>query len=103
MINIISSGPTLVRASNQFMKHYVQAAQYPHVFGFESDQHRKVPKIPWEPITFYEEEEEGVHFAHDNHMIIWAEIADFDVGWVLVNKGSSINIIFTNAIGELGI
>lgn len=103
MINIISGGLTLVRASNRSMKHYVRAAQYSLVFSFESNRHWKVSKIPWEPITFYEEEEEGVHFAHDNPMIIWNEIADFDVGWVLVDKGSSINIIFTNAFRELGI
>lgn len=36
-------------------------------------------------------------------MIIRAEIADFDVGRVLIDIGSSVNVIFADAFGELGI
>ncbi|XP_016647078.1 PREDICTED: uncharacterized protein LOC107880318 [Prunus mume] len=36
----------------------------------------------WEPITFCEEEEEGIIYPHDDPMIIRAEIADYDAGRV---------------------
>lgn len=97
----ISGGPTLVGVSNHLRKQYIRAAQYPQVFGIEINRHHKLPKIRWEPITFCEEEEEGILYPHDDPMILRAEIVDFDVGGVLIDTGSSVNLIFVNAFGEL--
>lgn len=57
----------------------------------------------WEPITFCEEEEEGILYPHDGLMIIRAEISNFDVGRVLIDTGSLVNVIFADAFLELGI
>ncbi|CAL8993970.1 unnamed protein product, partial [Prunus brigantina] len=76
---------------------------YPRVFGIESDRHRKFAKVGWEPITFSQEEEEGIIFPHDDPMIIRAEIADYDVGRVLIDTGSSVNVIFADAFTGLGV
>ncbi|XP_021822805.1 uncharacterized protein LOC110764199 [Prunus avium] len=103
MISTISGGPTLAGASNRSMKQYVRAAQYPQVLGIESSRHTKMPKVRWEPITFSEEEEEGIIYPHDDPMIIRAEIAKFDVGRILIDTGSSVNVIFADAFKELGI
>ncbi|CAL2239332.1 unnamed protein product [Prunus armeniaca] len=103
MISVINGGLTLAGISNRSRKQYILAAQYPQVFCIESNQHHKLLKIRWEPITFYEEEEEGILYPHDDPMIIRAEIADFDIGRVLIDTNSSVNIIFVDAIGELGI
>ncbi|CAL2277653.1 unnamed protein product [Prunus armeniaca] len=81
MISTISGGPTLA----------------------EVNRHYKVPKVGWEPITFCEEEEEGIIYPHDDPMIIRAEIADYDVGWVLIDNGSSVNVIFAGAFKGMGI
>ncbi|CAL9011256.1 unnamed protein product [Prunus brigantina] len=82
---------------------YVRAAHYPQVFGIESDRHRKFAKVGWEPITFSQEEEEGIIFPHDDPMIIRAEIADYDVGRVLIDTGSSVNVIFADAFKGLDV
>ncbi|XP_021813076.1 uncharacterized protein LOC110756013 [Prunus avium] len=103
MISTISGGPTLAGASNRSRKQYVRAAQYPQVLGIESNRHTKMPKVCWEPITFSEEEEEGILFPHDDPMIIRAEIAEFDVGRILIDTGSSVNVIFADAFKELGV
>ncbi|CAL2257122.1 unnamed protein product [Prunus armeniaca] len=105
MINTISGGPTLAGPSNRSVKQYVRAAHCPQVFGIEDDRCRKVPKVRWEPITFCEEEEEeeGIIYPHDDPMIIRAEIADYDVGRVLIDTGSSVNVIFADAFKGLGI
>ncbi|XP_020414875.1 uncharacterized protein LOC109947891 [Prunus persica] len=103
MISTISGGPTIVGMSNRSMKQYVCAAQFPQVFGIEVNQHHEAPKVHWEPITFCEEEEEGILYPHDDPMIIRAEIADYDVGRVLIDTGSSANVIFTEAFREIGI
>ncbi|CAL2256924.1 unnamed protein product [Prunus armeniaca] len=83
MISTISCRPTLVGTSNRSMKSYVCAAYYPQVFGIENARHNKVPKIQWEAITFYEEEEEEIIFPHDDPMIIRAEVANFYVGLLM--------------------
>ncbi|CAL8150708.1 unnamed protein product [Prunus armeniaca] len=54
-------------------------------------------------ITFCEEEEEGIIYPHDDPMIIRAEITDYDVGRVLIDTGSSVNVIFADAFRGLGI
>ncbi|XP_020419522.1 uncharacterized protein LOC109949179 [Prunus persica] len=103
MISTISGGPTIAGMSNRSMKQYVRAAQFPQVFGIEVNRHHKTPKVHWEPITFCEEEEEGILYPHDDPMIIRAEIADYDVGRVLIDTGSSVNVIFAEAFREMGI
>ncbi|XP_016652617.1 PREDICTED: uncharacterized protein LOC107881981 [Prunus mume] len=85
MNSTISGGPTLVGPSNRSVKQYVRAAHHPQVFGIETDRHHKVPKVGWEPITFCEEEEEGIIYPHDDPMIIGAEITNYDVGRVLID------------------
>ncbi|XP_021823259.1 uncharacterized protein LOC110764568 [Prunus avium] len=103
MISTISGGLTLAGASNRSIKQYVRAAQYPQVLGIESSRHTKMPKVRWEPITFSEEEEEGIIYPHNDPMIIRADIAEFDVGRILIDNGSSVNVIFADAFKELGI
>ncbi|CAL9013591.1 unnamed protein product, partial [Prunus brigantina] len=103
MISTISGGPTLAGPSNRSVKQYVRAAHYPQVFGIEADRHRKFAKVGWEPITFSEEEEEGIIYPYDDPMIIRAEIADYDVGRVLIDTGSSVNVIFADAFRGLGV
>ncbi|CAL9019521.1 unnamed protein product, partial [Prunus brigantina] len=76
MISTISGGPTLAGPSNRSVKQYVRAAHYPQVFGIEADRHRKFAKVGWEPITFSEEEEEGIIYPHDDPMIIRLGVAD---------------------------
>ncbi|XP_021812974.1 uncharacterized protein LOC110755955 [Prunus avium] len=103
MISTISGGLALAGASNRSIKQYVRAAQYPQVLGIEGSRHTKMPKVRWEPISFSEEEEEGIIYPHNDPMIIRAEIAEFDVGRILIDNGSSVNVIFADAFKELGI
>ncbi|CAL9026650.1 unnamed protein product, partial [Prunus brigantina] len=103
MISTISGGPTLAGPSNRSVKQYVRTAHYPQVFGIEADRHRKFAKVGWEPITFSEEDEEGIIYPHDDPMIIRADIADYDVGRVLIDTGSSVNVIFADAFKGLGV
>ncbi|XP_021805812.1 uncharacterized protein LOC110749919 [Prunus avium] len=103
MISTISGGPTLAGASNRSIKQHFRAAQYPQVLGIESSRHTKMLKVRWEPITFSEEEEEGIIYPHNDPMIIRAEIAEFDVCRILIDNGSSVNVIFADAFKELGI
>ncbi|CAL2245629.1 unnamed protein product [Prunus armeniaca] len=70
---------------------------YEHVFMVE------IRRFGWEPVTFFEEEEKGIIFPHSDPMIIRADIADFDLGRILIDTGSSVNVRFADAFNGLGI
>ncbi|RDX96719.1 hypothetical protein CR513_20590, partial [Mucuna pruriens] len=62
------------------------------------------PTIRWDsPITFTDEDYEGTVSYSDNPMVISVIIADYRVKWVLVDQGSSTNILFWPVFKKLGL
>ncbi|CAL8175955.1 unnamed protein product [Prunus armeniaca] len=100
---MISGGTPIVDSSNQFVKNYVRVVRRPHILSLTKGRNRKIWQIRWEPITYSEEEEKGIIFPHSDPMIVRANIADFDVGRILVDTESSINELFTDDFAGLGI
>lgn len=93
MIYTISDEPTLAGTSQHSLKHYV--CSYAHqVFSAEQEHMPKMSKVGWESITFSKEEEQGIIFPHDDHLIIRANISNFDVGRI-VDIGSLVNFMFS--------
>ncbi|CAL8116972.1 unnamed protein product [Prunus armeniaca] len=101
MISTISGGPTMAGTSNNSIKHYVCSTYAHQVFSTEQGRLPKTQKTNWAPITFCEEEERGVILPHDDPIIIRADISNLDVGCILVDTGSSVNVMFANAFNEL--
>ncbi|XP_021815355.1 uncharacterized protein LOC110757911 [Prunus avium] len=102
-INMISGGAPIAETSNRSVKNYVRAVRHPQILSVEGGRNDKTRRIGWEPITFSEEEERGVIFPHSDPMIIRADISDFDVGRILIDTGSSVNVLFIDAFNALGI
>ncbi|XP_021829439.1 uncharacterized protein LOC110769717 [Prunus avium] len=96
-INMISGGTPIAETSNRSVKDYVRAVQYPQILSVDQGRNNKVQRIGWEPITFSEEEERGIIFPHSDPMIIRVDISDFDVGRILIDTGSSVNVLFADA------
>ncbi|CAL2277466.1 unnamed protein product [Prunus armeniaca] len=101
MISTISGGPTLVGTSNNSIKHYVRSSYAHLVFSTEHGRLPKMPKSGWASITFSEEEERGVILPHGNPLIICANISNFDISRILVDTGSLVSVMFTDAFNEL--
>ncbi|CAL2256663.1 unnamed protein product [Prunus armeniaca] len=76
------------------------AVQHRQILNVTEGRHSKIRRIGWKPITFSEEEEKGIIFPHSDPMIIRANIADFDVGRILIDTG---NVLFVVAFKSLGI
>ena len=55
------------------------------------------------PITFTDDDFYGVDFNQDDPMVIRVIIANFEVRRVLVDQGSSANILFVDAFNKLGL
>ena len=56
-----------------------------------------------EPITFTEEDAQGVQFPHNDVVVIFLNIANYDVRRILVDNRSSADILFYNAFSRMSI
>ena len=62
----------------------------------------KVPRVDT-TITFSDSDLEGCQHPHDDPLVICAIVANTTVHWVLVDNGSSADIIFASAFDKMGI
>ncbi|XP_010275701.1 PREDICTED: uncharacterized protein LOC104610664 [Nelumbo nucifera] len=60
----------------------------------------KKPRLE-EPIFFTEDDARGIQYPHDDALFIKIRINDFEVKCVLVDSGSSANILFKDAFDKL--
>jgi hypothetical protein len=65
----------------------------------------RVKRTRWShiPITFSEEDVKLQGFPHNDALVIEANIASWTLGKLLVNNGSSANIIFADAFDKMGL
>ena len=54
-------------------------------------------------ITFSDSDLEGCQHPHDDPLVVRAVVANKTVHWVLIDNGSSANIIFASAFDKMGI
>ena len=56
-----------------------------------------------EPIAFTEEDAQGVQFPHNDVIVVSMNIANYDVRRILVDNGSSADILFYDAFSRMSI
>ncbi|CAL9017596.1 unnamed protein product, partial [Prunus brigantina] len=100
---MISGGTPIADSSRRSTRSYIRVVRHPQVFSLTEECNSKIRRLGWMPITFSEEEEKGIIFPHSDPMIIRADISDFDVGRILIDTGSSVNVLFADAFNGLGI
>ena len=54
-------------------------------------------------ITFSEDDARTVHFPHHDPLVIESQTANMIVAWILVDNGSSVNILFKAAFEKIGL
>ena len=62
----------------------------------------KLPRLNTS-ITFSDSDLEGCQHPHDDPLVVHAIVANKTVHWVLVDNGSSVDIIFASAFDKMGI
>ena len=65
-----------------------------------SPKRQKIEKIE-EPITFTEEDTQGVQFPHNDAVVVSLNIANYDVRRILVDNESSADILFYDAFSRM--
>jgi hypothetical protein len=94
----ISGGSTLEFETKKERKHYFREVWNICVEG-------RVEKTRWShiPITFSEEDVRLQGFPHNDALVIEANIASWTLGKLLVENGSSADIIFADAFDKMGL
>ncbi|XP_042942590.1 uncharacterized protein LOC122276745 [Carya illinoinensis] len=84
-------------------KAYARKARYEEVFM--ADRTHKQPKLSNEKmvISFEEADREGIIYPYDDALVIILVIANYTTRWVLVDNGSSNDILFWEAFVKMGI
>ncbi|XP_024164092.1 uncharacterized protein LOC112171089 [Rosa chinensis] len=95
VINTISGN------SNRSRKAYARSINA-DIFSVDA-RPTKMRRLVPEPITFTDEDGEGLIYPHSDPIIITALIADCEVARVLVDGGSAVNIISAVAFAKLGV
>ncbi|GFZ18435.1 hypothetical protein Acr_27g0001740 [Actinidia rufa] len=59
------------------------------------------PYVDHTPITFSNDDLRGLHLPHDDALVVSAVIANFNVQRILINNGSSADILFISAFQKM--
>ncbi|XP_021743850.1 uncharacterized protein LOC110709897 [Chenopodium quinoa] len=63
---------------------------------------RRWPPLPSQPqATFDEYDQKGIIYPHDDPLVVTMRIANWEVDRILIDRGSSANIIYISAFNEL--
>jgi hypothetical protein len=94
----ISRGSVLEFETKKERKHYFREVRNIYVVG-------RVEKTRWShiPITFSEEDVRLHGFPHNDALVIEANITSWTLGKLLVDNGSSADIIFADAFNKMGL
>ena len=84
------------------------SARKAHLRNIRSGEIMEVQVVSKQPqldttITFSDSDLEGCQHPHDDPLVIRAVVANKTIHWVLVDNGSSSDIIFTSAFDKMGI
>ena len=79
-------------SSNRALKAYARSA-YHHVNLTEERPAKELRTAPY-AITFSDEDFKGVHHPHDDALVVSMTIANFKVRRILVDNGSSADILY---------
>ncbi|KAJ4715162.1 Retrovirus-related Pol polyprotein from transposon opus [Melia azedarach] len=104
-ISTISGGPTLAGDSRRARKAHAREpslARHHQEVNF-TERSPKLPRVATTPIMFTDEDTRDVVYPHDDAMVVTMKIASKDVARILIDTGSSVDILFKEAFNKLGL
>ena len=98
-IRMIVGGTTTTGSSRKARKTYLRLVQNVQLTSFVPKIARKESPI----IGFSEEDVRHLHHPHDDTLVVSIHVGDYNVHWVLVDNGSSADILYYPAFQQMGI
>ncbi|XP_024036872.1 uncharacterized protein LOC127898770 [Citrus sinensis] len=101
-IHVIAGGPTLAGDSNRARKNYGRYAMTGKevLLNLPAAKRAKVRQVP---IMWTKDDEEGILYPHEDALVIKALVASTKLRRILVDTGSSVDILFKSALDDMGI
>ena len=96
---MIVGGTATTGSSKKARKTYFRMVQNVQLTGF-------VPKIAWREspiIGFSEDDARRLHHPHDDALVVTIRVGDYNVHRMLVDNGSSADILYYPAFQQMGI
>ena len=102
IIRVIAGGPTLAGDLNRVRKNYGRYAMTSKdvLFNLPAAKRAKMRQVP---IMWTEDDEEGVLYPHEVSLVIKAMVAGTELQRILVDTGSSVDILFKSALDDMRI
>ncbi|KAK3012116.1 hypothetical protein RJ639_010589 [Escallonia herrerae] len=97
-INTISGGLAAGGSSGQARKAYAR-----EVCITSQPPNKKQKIVPVAAITFFDEDSRGIKTPHDDPLVITMKAGNFDVKRVLIDNGSSADVLFYDAFQKMNI
>ncbi|XP_024042996.1 uncharacterized protein LOC112099755 [Citrus clementina] len=102
IVRVIAGGPTLARDSNISRKNYARYAMTSKEVFFSTPAAKRA-RISQVPIMWTDEDEEGILYPHEDALVIKATAASKKFDRILVDTGSSVDVLFKSTLEEMGI
>ena len=96
---MIAGGTTTTRSSKKARKTYLRMVQNVQLTAFVPKIARRESPI----IGFLEEDARRLHHPHDDALVVSIRIGDYNVHPMLVDNGSSADILYYLAFQQIGI
>lgn len=97
VVNSIHGATAIEGLTAKDRKIYVnRARQEPPLANFTSP-----PLPPTMPITFTDEDAAGIHFPHNDALVVTIPIGNCRVSRVLIDQGSSVNIMYGQTLDQM--
>ena len=90
---------TVARSSKKARKTYLRMVHSIQLTGSVP----KMPRIDNPIIGFSEDDARRLHHSHDDALVLSLQIGDYNMHWVLVNNGSSADILYYLAFQQMRI
>ncbi|KAK2997506.1 hypothetical protein RJ639_026438 [Escallonia herrerae] len=97
-INTISGGIAAGGSSGKARKAYAR-----EVCVTSPPPNKKLKTVPAATITFFDDDLKGIKIPHDDPLVITIKAGNFDVKRVLIDNGSSAEILFHDAFEKMNI
>ncbi|XP_065623514.1 uncharacterized protein LOC136064949 [Quercus suber] len=98
-IRMIVGGTTTIGSSKKARKTYLRSVQNVQLIGSAPNTTRMESPI----IGFSEEDARRLHYPHDDELVVSIRVGDYNVHRVLIDKGSSVDILYYPAFQQMGI
>ncbi|XP_024022447.1 uncharacterized protein LOC112091932 [Morus notabilis] len=103
VIRTVLGGPYIGGDSRRSQKDYAHEARGVYQERFWSVSAAKTPRYCHTDVAFNENDASGVHFPHNNALVVEAMIGNHTVCRILVDNGSSVDLLYSDYLEKKGI